>query len=74
MTAERVVKHYFVDEAGDLTLFDRRKRIVVGKEGISNCFMVGLVDLPNPEEAHRKLEELRTGLLADPYFHGVPSM
>lgn len=74
MAAGKVVKHYFVDEAGDLTLFDRRKRIVVGKEGISKCFMVGLVDLPDPDEAHRKLEELRAGLLADPYFRGVPSM
>lgn len=68
------VKHYFVDEAGDLTLFDKRKRIVVGKEGVSRCFMVDLVDLPNPDEAYRKLEELRAELLDDPYFRGVPSM
>ncbi len=68
------MKHYFVDEAGDLTLFDKRKRIVVGKEGVSRCFMVGLIDLPDPGEAHRKLEELRAELLADPYFRGVPSM
>lgn len=74
MTAEKVVKHYFVDEAGDLTLFDRRKRIVVGRQGVSRCFMVGLVDFPAPEEARRKLEELRADLLADPYFRNVPSM
>lgn len=74
MTSESTVKHYFVDEAGDLTLFDKRGRIVVGEQGISKCFMAGLVDLPDPEEAHRKLEELRAELLADPYFRGVPSM
>lgn len=68
------VKHFFVDEAGDLTLFDKRKRIVVGNEGVSRCFIVGLVDLPDPEGAHKKLEELRHELLADPYFRGVPSM
>ncbi len=74
MEPEKTIKHYFVDEAGDLTLFDRRKRIIVGKEGASRCFMVGLVDLPNPEEARGKLDELRKELLSDPYFRGVPSM
>lgn len=74
MTHGGVIKHYFVDEAGDLTLFDKRRRIVVGKEGVSRCFMMGLVDLPDPEDAHRKLEELRKELLNDPYFRGVPSM
>lgn len=74
MPSEKAVKHYFVDEAGDLTLFDKRKRAIVGKEGVSRCFMVGLVDLPDPDEVHRKLEELRKELLADPCFRGVPSM
>lgn len=36
--------------------------------------MVALVDLPDPGEAHEKLEELRGELLADPYFRDVPSM
>ena len=31
--------HYFVDEAGDGTLFNKRKRIVVGREGCSLCFI-----------------------------------
>jgi len=30
--------------------------------------------LPDPEEAGKALEDLRTELLADPYFKGVPSM
>ncbi len=74
LAGDRNIKHYFVDEAGDLTLFDKRKRIIVGKEGVSWCFMVGLLDLPAPAYAHRELEALRAELLADPYFRGVPSM
>lgn len=74
METEKIVKHYFVDEAGDLTLFDRKGRIIVGNESVPHCFMVGLVDLPDPDFAQAKLEELRQSLLINPYFSGVPSM
>ncbi len=66
--------HYYVDEAGDLTLFNRRKQTVVGTEGVSHCFIVGMAELPEPAGAHRKLEELRSSLIGDPYFSSAPSM
>src|ERR1700675_4162201 len=66
-------RHFFVDEAGDLTLFDRRGRIIVGHEGVSKTFMVGVAYLPDPEGAKRTLDALRADLLADPYFKDVPS-
>lgn len=68
------VHHYFVDEAGDLTLFDKRGRVLVGQPGISNFFMVGVAFLPDPALAETALDALRAQLLADPYFKGVPSM
>ena len=68
------VKHYFVDEAGDLNLLDKRGRVKVGRFGTSYCFMVGLVDLPDPDLAHSKLEDLRSRLLADPRYRDIPSM
>ena len=68
------IKHYFVDEAGDLTLFDRRGNMLVGQPGVSHTFMVGVCQLPDPDGAGRLLEELRASLLADPYFRGIPSM
>ncbi len=74
MDSGGVIKHYFVDEAGDLNLLDKRGRIVVGKEGVSCCFMVGLVDVPDPEHAHAELEDLRRRLMADPRFRDMPSM
>ncbi|MBI4771460.1 MAG: hypothetical protein HY784_13895 [Chloroflexi bacterium] len=67
-------RHYFVDEAGDLSLFDKKGRILLGKPGVSKFFMVGVALLPDPALAHTKLEALRAELLADPYFRGVPSM
>lgn len=70
---EKTVKHLFIDEAGDLTLFNKRGKIIVGTEGVSNLFMIGLINLPNPKFAHEKLEELRENLLRDSYFRNVPS-
>jgi hypothetical protein len=74
MAAGGAVKHYFVDEAGDLTLFDKEGGIVVGNEGVSRYFMIGLVELPDPDAAHRTLEKRRKRLVADPYFSSAPSM
>jgi len=68
------VRHYFVDEAGDGTLFNRRGRIIVGTGGCSRFFILGLLDVSDPESLAREMEELRAHLLADPYFKGVPSM
>ena len=68
------VNNYYVDEAGDLTLFDKRGRVIVGQEGVSRMFMVGVAHLPDPEMAHHKLGGLRAALLSDAYFKGVPSM
>ena len=74
MWSQKPTKHFFVDEAGDLTLFDKKGRSLVGKEGVSNYFMVGFIELPDPDEAHEELELLRRYLLQDPYFSGVPSL
>ena len=68
------IRNYFVDEAGDGTLFDQRGRVIVGTQGCSRYFILGLTDIAEPETLSRELEELRARLLADPYFKGVPSM
>ncbi len=68
------VRNYFVDESGDGVLFSRKGRVIVGSEGCSRFFILGLVDIPRPDTLGRELEKLRSELLADPYFKGVPSM
>ncbi|MHC4573692.1 MAG: DUF3800 domain-containing protein [Planctomycetota bacterium] len=74
MAEGRLLHNYFVDEAGDPILFNKRRQIIVGKEGVSRVFMVGVAYLPDPKLAYNKLEQLRAELLADPYFRNVPSM
>jgi hypothetical protein len=71
---ERDLRHYFVDEAGDMTLFGKRGQVLIGREGVSRVFMVGVIHLPDPRAARQALDALRAQLLADPYFRGVPSM
>ncbi len=68
------VRSYFVDETGDGTLFDRRGRVVVGTAGRSRYFALGLAEIEDPIAVSGELEGLRSRLLAEPYFAGVPSM
>ena len=68
------IRYYFVDEAGDLALFNKKGKAIVGQEGCSKVFMVGLLHLPEPEIAEQKLNNLRTRLIADPRFSNIPSM
>lgn len=68
------VRYYFVDEAGDPTLFGNRGKVLVGTEGCSSFFILGKVDIADPTTLAQELTALRLKLLADPYFAGVPSM
>lgn len=68
------LRYYFVDEAGDPMLFNRRKRAVVGQDGCSTYFILGLLDITDPQRLDQELTALREQLLADPYFKDVPSM
>ncbi len=67
-------KNYFVDEAGDPVLFSGKGRVLVGTEGCSRYFAVGLLDVADVAKLSGELEKLRAELLADPYFKDVPSM
>lgn len=74
MVTESAALHFFVDEAGDPTLFDGKGRVLVGQDGCSKSFIVGKLDVADPIGLERALTDLRAALLADPYFRGVPSM
>jgi len=39
------------DEAGDLTFFDQKGRIIVGDAGVSHTFMLGLAEIADHEHA-----------------------
>ena len=67
-------RYYFVDEAGDTTIFGQHGKVLIGDQGCSRYFILGVLDIPNPSVLQDELEALRQSLLADPYFKKVPSM
>lgn len=69
-----VTRHYFVDEAGDSVIFGRKGKVLVGTEGCSNVFMLGIAHVEDPDHCTRALTELRNTLLAESYFSHAPSM
>lgn len=68
------IRHYFVDEGGDGTLFSRKGKVLVGTEGCSRFFILGSLDMPNPSALKDCFDTLRAQLMNDSYFKSVPSM
>lgn len=67
--------HSYVDEAGDPTLFGRKRgsSVIVGNEGCSKFFIMGKLEVEDPAKLATKLTAIHQELLADPYFAGVES-
>ena len=68
------MRHYFTDEAGDSTLFSAKGKVLIGTEGCSRFFILGLLDVPCPMDLQRIFGDLREQLLNDAYFRDIPSM
>jgi len=71
--ARRIIR-YYVDEAGDPVLFNRRGQVMVGQPGCSRFFILGVLWVGEPKSLRQQLRALRAELLADPYFNTAPSM
>jgi hypothetical protein len=67
-------RYYFVDEAGDPTLFNAGGRVIVGEDGCSSHFMLGALDVANPVALGMGLRSLHEQIKADPLYRGVESM
>jgi hypothetical protein len=71
---ELEVVNFFIDEAGDPTLFDKRgKKVRVG-DGASKSFILGKILVDDCDRLRREMDQLRASLLADAYFRNVESM
>jgi hypothetical protein len=74
MSNKNAKKEYFVDEAGDGNLFNKKGNIIIGQEGCSRYFLLGVLDVKDPNSLSTDFLALREQLLNDPYFKNVPSM
>lgn len=67
--------HRYLDEAGDTTFFGKGKVNIVGQNGVSKCFILGVVKFKEPlKEIRQKVLELQQTVCSDPYFNEVPSI
>lgn len=65
---------FFVDEAGDTTLFKRHGTVIIGQEGCSKYFFLGFLDVPETSTIDQDIISLREDLRNDSYLSGIPSM
>jgi hypothetical protein len=71
---EQQEKFCFVDEAGDPVLFSGSGQVLIGTNGCSRFFALGVLDVADPARLASELTDLRNKLIADPFFATVPSM
>jgi hypothetical protein len=74
MEEESKTNYYYVDKAGDLTFFNKKKQIIIGQPGVSKFFMVGAAQIDNPKLLEQQLESFKNSLLNDPQYKDIPSM
>src|SRR5690606_12521079 len=68
-------QHYFLDEAGDPSFFGKGKTIIVGQQGVSLYYILGMVQFEgNLQAVRNKVLQLQKEILTNPYFAGIGSM
>jgi hypothetical protein len=66
--------HRFLDEAGDTTFYGKGKTDILGKQGVSLCFILGMVKFKEPlQQIRDAVVELQNKVAADAYYQ-VPSI
>ncbi|MBK9248358.1 MAG: DUF3800 domain-containing protein [Ignavibacteria bacterium] len=61
--------HRFLDEAGDTTFYGKGKNVILGDEGVSKAFILGIVKFKEPLDVVRsRIRILQQEVVNDPYF------
>jgi hypothetical protein len=67
--------HRFIDEAGDMTFFGKGRLCVLGQEGVSKAFILGMAAYKEPlMEARTKIAAFCHHIADDQYFNTMPSV
>ncbi len=67
--------HYFLDEAGDTTFYGKGKVPIMGKEGVSQTFMLCMVSFKTPlAELKESILLLAKKISESSYYKDVPSV
>ncbi|QJD79168.1 DUF3800 domain-containing protein [Spirosoma rhododendri] len=74
-TTPHQTNHRFLDEAGDTTFYGKKRVPIIGQEGVSACFMLGMVKFRQPLSALRtQVATLQNEVIADSYYADIPSI
>lgn len=66
--------HRFLDEAGDTTFYGKGKKNIIGTNGVSNVFILGMIKVKEPlDEVRNKINLLQEKITKDEFYH-VPSV
>ena len=66
--------HFFVDESGDPTFYDRDGKLIVGNEGTSKILIFGFIKTEDPKSIRHALITLQNQITKDEYLQGIPSL
>ena len=66
--------HRFLDEAGDTTFYGKGKKNIIGQDGVSKTFILGMIKVKDPlDEVRDKINALQDKIVGDEFYH-VPSV
>lgn len=69
------IEHRFIDEVGDTTFYGSGKRLILGSEGVSLTFGIGIVRIDRPlHEVRSEIIALQKQVEADPLLNTIPSV
>lgn len=69
------VEHRFIDEVGDTTFYGSGKQLILGSEGVSLTFGIGIVRIDRPlHEVRSEIIALQKQVEADTLFNTIPSV
>ncbi len=67
--------HLFLDEAGDTTFYGKKRKVIVGQEGVSKWFLLGMVHFEQPLLVVRQsVLDLQKQIENDPYYLDIQSV
>lgn len=75
MNVNSNITHRFLDEAGDTTFYLKGKKNAIGVNGVSSCFILGMVKIKDSiEETRNKIFSLQERIANDDFLNVIPSI
>jgi hypothetical protein len=67
--------HRFLDETGDTTFYGKGRKLIIGREGVSLSFGLGIVRIDRPlNEVRQEVRALEKQIEADKLLNTIPSV